>query len=186
MGDSWVSVFEATCQELLAAALAEAGFQPARVEREPDWCSDFYVRQVSTGKPLYVRVSASWHVRDKPWQVGVSVGEGSIDWPEVDWNGLPLHILVEAHDAKRSPTRYSFASTTDLAGALRNVADELLRYGQTFLRGDLGEFKALRAEVNQTRSPYLIHRPDPVTGQYHAEPDQESAALKERYSSAQD
>jgi hypothetical protein len=61
------------------------------------------------------------------------------------------------------------------------VRDDLVRYAGDFLAGDLAAFRRVRAAQTRERAPYAIHTPD-GRGGYSSAADQESAALKERFS----
>ena len=113
-----------------------------------------YARKVGK-EQHYVRIAISWDLRDKPWQVLASIGEGSLIMPERDWNGYPLWMLARAHGANPS---YGYESVEDLEEVVERVANDLLTHAEPFLRGDLAEFRRARAELNESREPYRVIR----------------------------
>jgi hypothetical protein len=159
-------------QGLFGEPLAANGF--ALVDDAETWA---YVLPTSDGSQLYVRIKVSLDPRDRPWSVGVRIGEGSLAYPEVDWNGLPLWVLVKARTG--SIPNYSFGSEREIPAARAAAAADLFLHAGDFLRGDLTTFRSERAKLNQSREPYVVHR-----GQSHAAPQatSESLDLKRRYS----
>ena len=69
-------------------------------------------------------------------------------------------------------------SVLELVGRMRM---DLESYGLGFLRGDVSTFRRVRAEINRTRAPYTIHKPN-GDGTYTTEVEPVSAELKARFS----
>lgn len=78
----------------LADLLAEYGFDTVKG-------GILYNRLYRKGD-LYVGISVSFYHRDYPFYCRVSLGEGSTEWPETDWNCIALWQLVEA----KAPDHY--------------------------------------------------------------------------------
>ena len=160
----------------LADLLAEHGFDAVKG-------TTLYPHLYRKGE-LYIGVSVSFDPRDAPFFCRVSLGEGSIEMPDADWNSTALWRLVKAkapghYAAGTEP--YGFKPGEDVGPVALRVRDDLQQFGQDFLQGDLRVFRRARAEQNQERQPYLVHRPGP-DGKYQTEAEPSSQTLKERYS----
>lgn len=171
-----IAAFVTSSQDLMAGWLADFGF--SREEKEVS----HYTADVSfIHGTRYVRLSASCDPRDAPSYCNVVLGEGSLQWPEVDWNGVALWRLAR-DEGKSRAAEYLLdgeATVPELVGRMRA---DLERYGLEFLRGDVAKFRRVRAETNRAREPYTIHTPN-ADGTYTSEVDADSAALKTRFSS---
>lgn len=148
------------------------GFEPAGARHEADWhCSRMY----QTGE-RYIEVSADAHVRDgEPW-CNVVLGEGSMDWPERDWNSVALRRLTE------DESEWRLESWEAMPALLEAMRKSLERGAEDFLRGDLDRFRRVRSEMNRKREPYTIHESKELGLGYESREDPESRRLKEKYS----
>jgi hypothetical protein len=141
-------------QRLFGAPLATMGFELHTVSPS-SWA---YRVVTSDGPPRYVKLEATLDPRDQPWQLTVRLGEGSLEWPEVDWNGLPLWVLVEEQSG--TTPRYRYDHPAGIPAALSSAAPDLFRYAGDFLNGEVQTFRRQRAKLNETREPYVRQRSD--------------------------
>jgi hypothetical protein len=158
-------------------ALAAFGFTREQADLKPqsvEYCYGSGTR--------YVKVSANVDPRDSPSYLNTVIGEGQRSWPEVDWNGVALWRLARAcPDAPATISEYLLAPDADIAALVDQMRRDLEIYAADFLRGDLTRFREVRAQVNQEREPYKIHKPV-GDGTYRTEVDPTSADLKSRFS----
>lgn len=132
---------------------------------------------------LYVEATVSFHPRDFPFCCRVVLGEGSMGWPDCDWNSVALWRLVQATAPDHYPSGvqpYAVPSPEDIAPVMLAVRDDLRQFGQDFL----AVFRSVRAVQNQERQPYNVYSPG-TDGRYQVAAEPESQRLKERYSSTE-
>ena len=65
--------------------------------------------------------------------------------------------------------------------SIENANRELIKYGDTFLHGDLSLFHETRSEQTKNREPYKIYKQD-QNGKYVIFDDQKSVKQKKKYS----
>src|SRR5688572_17775560 len=152
--------------------LQRVGFHPVN-EREPV-SNQYYDSRVYRNGDRYIEIYASTHYRDAPAQTRVHLGEGSLEWPEKDWNSIALWHLADRKDL------YYIRDVNELPHLLGRMAADLNEVAQDFLTGDMKRFRHVRAEVTKSREPYTIHAPD-EKGRYRSRIDEESAELKRRF-----
>src|SRR5947208_11060395 len=102
----------------------------------------------------------SLHPLDYPHSCNVHLGDGLREWPERDWNGVPLWSLGKAYPTVIPVSKYQIGAFADIPALVARMRKDLERVGCDFLRGDLQVFKRVRAEVNRGREPYKMHRPN--------------------------
>ena len=174
---STVSVFVEAVGRTITPALAALGFIQEQADVE-----DLSATYCYGNGPRYVKVSANADPRDSPCYLNAILGEGQRSWPEVDWNGVALWRLARAHlGAPATISEYLIAPDADMAALVAQMRKDLEIYAADFLRGDLNVFREVRAQVNQAREPYKIHKPV-GDGTYRTEVDPTSADLKSRFS----
>lgn len=151
--------------------LAETDFHAAGEDHIDQW----YASKSYRNGDRYVVLSANCHWKDGSPECRVVLGEGSTDWPESDWNAVPLWRLLGRGG------NYPLKSIDDLDEVIDTMCRDLALHAHDFLRGDLDRFKKVRAEQNRGRQPYMIHTPQ-SDGSYQSKPDSESMKLKDRFS----
>ena len=170
-----VAAFVAGSESLIAPWLAGFGFSQGEHE-----VSRYAASLAFVNDARYVRLSVNVEPRDPPRYCSVALGEGSLQWPEVDWNGIALWRL--ARDQGESElSEYPLEAEAAVLDLVERMRTDLERYGLRFLQGDVSAFRRVRAETNRTRAPYRIHRPIDDGG-YASEVDPKSAELKARFS----
>ena len=128
----------------------------------------------------YVSIRASTDPRDDPPCFSVLLGEGSLDWPEADWNAIALWRLRNFLAHSDEAAAYVLGEAP-VGALIERATAELLEYGADFLAGDTKSFRQARSIQNKDRQPYRIHEPD-GRGGYRTRIDPESAKIKERFS----
>jgi hypothetical protein len=125
------------------------------------------------------------HPHDFPYYSYLSLGEGSNEFPESDWNSIPLWRFFDKNDENANKNLYSFDQYPITEDFIKERVQKnrvlLEKYGGNFLMGDLEQFKKIRAEQNKSREPYKIYTPD-ETGRYNLSYEKRSSELKEKYS----
>jgi hypothetical protein len=174
---STVSAFVESIARTITPALAALGFTQEQAKVE-----DLSAEYCYGNGTRYVKVSANADPRDSPGYLNVVLGDGHRSWPEADWNGVALWRLARAHpDAPAKTSEYLLAPDADIAALVEQMRKDVETYAADFLRGDLSFFQKVRAQVNQEREPYKIHKPV-GDGTYTTEVDPKSADLKSRFS----
>ena len=164
--------FANQCREIIAPFLDEYGFRCVRDHVTPNSASLSFANG-----DRYVALSLSFDPRDAPHACRVILGEGSLEMPECDWNGIGLWRLVD--EPRTNPLEIK--GIDDVDSALAEVLMQLQQAAPDFLRGDVRRFRAARVDQNKDREPYTIWAPDDP-GNYVSRPDPASIVLKERYS----
>jgi len=130
----------------------------------------------------YIKIDASTEPRDLNDCYKIILGEGdSEDFWEWDWNSVALWRLKQTIDPNTKVQEYSFPFRDKISYSLINAKNELLKYGLTFLNGDLPIFYNTRQEQNRDREPYKIHSPD-KNGKYQTIDEPKSVEMKKKYS----
>jgi len=177
--------FAAACAAIFDAPLLSHGFSRGTARLEPASCTQDYCAGTR-----YIAVSVSADPRDPPFYSNVVLGDGSVDWPERDWNSVALWRLARDRGAgdEVSPGNYPLSDSAesqsippDLGPLFTRMRDDLVSFAADFLTDDLRAFRRARAAQTRARSPYMIHRPD-GRGGYISSVDPTSAKLKERFS----
>ena len=91
-----IATFVTSLQGVIAPWLAGFGF--SRAEKD---VSRYAASASFINGTRYVRLSASSEPRDLPSYCNVVLGEGSLHWPEVDWNGIALWRLARDQGSQK-------------------------------------------------------------------------------------
>ena len=130
----------------------------------------------------YLKISSSTYPTDYPYCYNIIFGEGdSDDVVEYDWNSTSLWSFKETIEPKSKATEYEFPTKEGVEPSLKNANAELLKYGLTFLNGDLKLFHNIRKEQNQKREPYKIYSRD-ENGKFQTSYEPKSVKQKKKYS----
>ena len=156
--------------------LSKAGFRRLRGGRDED---GFVVNYQS--RPRYVSLRANTHPRDYPPSFNIILGEGSLDWPECDWNAVALWRMRNFLEKTDSATEFDIAVVPDAAAFAGNARRQLEEFHGGFLDGDLTIFRKVRANQNREREPYKIFEPV-RDGKYVERADSESERLRDKFS----
>lgn len=128
----------------------------------------------------YINVEAKTNPGEHPFG-RVKLGTGVNDWPEVEWNHIPLWKLVNAKRSDANAADYMLDNLT-FATFLNQVAKDLQDYAMDFIAGELFNFKRLRAEIAKARAPYELFGSGPYS-ESTLKFMRVSKLLKEKYSS---
>jgi hypothetical protein len=171
-----IAAFVAGTQRLITPWLSGFGFSPT--EKKVDrWTASISFKNGAR----YVQLSVNSDPRDPPSYCNVVLGEGDLEWPEVDWNGIALWQLATEQGDSAAGKYAGLEVEGAVPDLLVRMRADLEAYGLGFLRGDVSAFRRVRAETNRTREPSLIHKPN-GDGTYRTEVEPGSAALKARFS----
>lgn len=152
------------------------GFEIESKEIEDFFCTMIYRKQTT-----YLKISASTHPRDYPNHYNLILGDGSSDWPDTDWNSIALWRIKEEVSPELKAKEYSLSNFNKIDYNLKNAKNELEKYGNSFLNGDLTLFKKVRQDINKLREPYKIYQLD-KKGRFTAILDSISKRLKDKFS----
>jgi hypothetical protein len=164
--------------------LARFGFKRTKSEDE-----EFSFTVCYRAGARYVDIGATLHPHDYPFYLWLKLGEGRDEFPESDWNAIPLwrivqHLSPEAHAKELNLYDISMGLTeADADEKMRRIRASCEAFGQPFLQGDLVLFRQLRAAQNSEREPYKIYTPKEGGG-YAVSYEKGSSRLKERYSNS--
>ncbi len=115
------------------------------------------------------------------YSYNIVLGEGdSDDFLEWDWNSIALWRLKNKIDPTTKAKEYEFPYGDKVKVSISNANKKLLKYADTFLRGDLTLFYETRSEQNKGRESYKIHTPD-KNGNYATTDEQTSVEQKKKY-----
>jgi hypothetical protein len=154
--------------------LKDYGFIVESKKMENDSCNVIF----SNGK-LYIRISATTNPRDYPFNsFNIVLGEGSLEFPESDWNSTSLWRIKNFIQKDSIESEYSLKN---LDNEIKKAKNDLLEYGLEFLKLNLDLFNAVRKLQNQQREPYKIHLPN-KDGKYIQKVESVSSKLKKKYS----
>ncbi len=156
--------------------LNSRGFESELKEIEDFFCTMIYRKQET-----YIKISASTHPRDYPNHYNIILGEGSSDWPDTDWNTVALWWIKKEISPDLNAKEYSLTDFEKIDYSLKNAKNELEKYGDSFLNGDLTIFRKVRQRINQQREAYMIHQKD-NTGRFKTIIDSVSKKLKKKFS----
>ena len=169
--------FSEKAMEIVVPTFEQFGFQKHRIEIG-QYSSTLTYRK---GK-LYLQLASNTHPRDIPSYYNIVFGEGdSEDFWEYDWNAVALWRFKREIEANSNASEYKFPKIDAIETSLKTANSELLKYGTTFLNGELDLFYRIRKEQNKNREPYKIHSPD-KNGNYKSTFDPKSSEQKKKYS----
>jgi hypothetical protein len=163
--------------EIVIPTFEQFGFKKHRIERK-EYSSTIIYRK----DKQYLEISSNTHPRDYPNYYNIVLGEGnSEDFFEYDWNSVALWRFKKEINPELKATEYEFPKDNGIEPSLKNANSELLKYGLTFLNGELELFHKVRKEQNKDREPYKIHSPD-KNGNYQTSFEPKSVEQKKKYS----
>ena len=135
----------------------------------------------------YVKISSSSYPTDYPYCFNLVLGEGdSNNFFEYDWNSVSIAVMAKIIDPLKKINDYNFpvgdpAFDKTIKLSVENANRDLLKYGVSFLKGDLSIFYQARKDVNNQRDPYRISAPD-RNGVYKTTDEPKSVKQKKKYS----
>ena len=170
-------LFTDTVLEIINPTLETFGFVRHRTEIET-YSSTIIFRK----DRQYIKISGSTYPMDYPYSYNIILGDGdSEDFFEWDWNSIALWRLKNKIDPAIKANEYQFPLGDKVKYSVENAKKELIKYGTSFLNGDLTLFLETRSEQNKNREPYKIHKPD-KNGNYITTDEPTSVEQKKKYS----
>lgn len=171
------TLFADTVLEIISPTVEQFGFVRHRTEIET------YLTTIIFRKDKqYIKISGSTYPTDFPYSFNIVLGDGdSEDFLEWDWNSISLWRLKNKIDSTVKAKEYDFPLDDKVKFSVTNANKELLKYADTFLRGNLTLFYETRSEQNKGREPYKIHTPN-KNGKYTTTDEQASVEQKKKYS----
>ena len=171
------TLFADTVLEIISPTVEQFGFVRHRTEIETHFTTIIFRKDKQ-----YIKVSGSTYPTDYLYSYNIVLGEGdSEDFTEWDWNSTALWRLKNKIDPTTKPKEYEFPYGDTVKFSVTNANEELLKYADTFLRGDLTLFYEMRSEQNKNREPYKIHTPDKNV-KYTTTNEPTSVEQKKKYS----
>ena len=170
-------LFSEKVMEIVIPTFEKFGFKKHRIEIGKHSSTIIYRKEKQ-----YLKISSNTYPRDYPYHYNIVLGEGdSEDFLEWDWNSVALWRFKQEIEPKSKVSEYEFPSENGIEPSLKNANSELLKYGLTFLNGEMELFLKIRKEQNQNREPYKIHSPD-KNGKYQTSFEPKSVVQKKKYS----
>lgn len=171
-------LFSEKALEIVIPTFEQFGFKKHRIAIG-EYTSTIIYRK----EEQYLKISSTNYPTDYPYHYNILLGEGnSEDFFEYDWNSVALWRFKKEIEPKLKASEYEFPLASEIEPSLKNAASELLKYGLTFLNGEMDLFYKIRKEQNQDRELYKISSPD-KNGKYQTSFDPKSAKQKRKYSS---
>jgi hypothetical protein len=167
--------FDDVARDHLDGMLATYGFSVEMSKGEPHNA----MRRFRNGH-RYISVEVTTAKGESP--IGrVKLGTGKTEWPDVEWNNIPIWRLIKLKRPDTKQSDYMLDNIT-ISGFLDQVSKELQDYAMDFLGGELFTFKRLRAEASKLRAPYELFGSGPYS-ENTLKFMRVSKLLKEKYSS---
>ncbi len=171
------TLFGETVLEIIGPTVAKFGFKRHRVEIE-----EYFSTIIFRKNKQYIKISGTTFPTDYPFNYNLILGEGdSADFYEWDWNSIALWRLKERIDPTAGAKEFEFPFGDEVKHSVSNANSELLRYGDTFLRGDMTLFYEIRSDQNKSREAYKILSRD-EDGNYKSTDEPKSVQQKKKYS----
>lgn len=173
-----LKIFTKTVGTIFDKMLNEYGFKLKIEKTEKLCCQRIYIN-----KDKYIKISGNTHPMDFPQHYNIVLGQGSVEWPDCDWNSVALWRIKKEIEPKGKAKEYSLEQIDEakLGHSLNHAKNELQNYGKEFLAGDLTLFDKVRRAQNREREPYKIYKPTENGGR-ETSIDEASKRLKEKYS----
>jgi hypothetical protein len=171
------SLFADNVLEIISPTVEQFGFVRHRTEVQTHFTTIIFRKDNQ-----YIKVSGSTYPTDYPYSYNIVLGDGdSEDFTEWDWNSIALWRLKMKIEPTVKAKEYEFPLGDKVKFSISNANKELLKYADTFLRGDLTLFHETRSEQNKNREPYKIYTPD-KNGHYTTIEEPTSIEQKRKYS----
>ena len=171
------TLFAENVLEIISPTVEKFNFVRHRTEIEK-----YFTTIIFRKNKQYIKISGSTYPTDYPYSYNIILGEGdSEDFSEWDWNAIALWRLKTKIDPKAKAKEYEFPFGDKVKFSVSYANKELLKYGDTFLHGDMTMFYETRSEQNKNREPYKIHTPD-KNGNYKTTDEPLSVEQKKKYS----
>lgn len=135
--------------EVLSSNIESFGFERTKTKIKK------YVTEIIYKKDnRYIKISGSTYPTDYPYCYNIIFGEGdSENFPENDWNSIALWKLKKLIEPDSKAKEYEFPFNEKVQFSIENANIELLRFGITFLNGEMEKFYEVRKEQNAIREP---------------------------------
>lgn len=163
--------------EIFSHPLDKYGFHRQKTVIEKNSSSITFRRETN-----YIKIQASTYPLDMNNCYNVILGDGdSEDFFEYDWNSVALWRMKKAIYPNVKAQEFSFPLGDSAEHSLKKALNELLKFGEAFLDGDMELFLETRKAQNKDREPYKIHSPD-KHGNYKTVDEPLSSEKKKKYS----
>ena len=170
-------LFAENALEILSPKIESFGFERTKTKIEKHFTKIIFRKENQ-----YLKISGSTYPTDYPYLYNIILGEGeSENFPETDWNSISLWRLKKQIEPNSKAKEYEFPFNEKVKFSLENAKEELIKFGITFLNGDLDKFYKARKEQNKVREPYKIYSKD-ENRNHVTEYEKESMELKQKYS----
>jgi hypothetical protein len=151
------TAFAESVLSIMTQTMLEKGF-----ERDKAEIKTYSTTIVFRKGKRYVKISSTSYPTDYPYCYFLVLGEGDSDnFFEYDWNSVSIAGLAKIIDPHKKIHSYNFpvgdpAFDKTIKFSVENANQDLLKYGASFLEGDLSIFYQARKDVNNQREPYKI------------------------------
>ena len=170
-------LFSEKAMEIVIPTFEQFGFKKHRIEIGKHSSTIIYRKEKQ-----YLKISSNTYPRDYPYHYNIILGEGdSDDFFEWDWNSVALWRFKKEIKPELKASEYEFPTDKGIEPSLNNANSELLKYGMTFLNGELELFYKIRKVQNKDREPYKVHSPD-ENGKYKTSFEPKTVEQKKKHS----
>ncbi|HPN68170.1 MAG TPA: hypothetical protein PLZ32_01585 [Saprospiraceae bacterium] len=140
-------LFADTILEVISPTVEQFGFTRHRTKIENHFTTIIFRKNKQ-----YIKVNGSTYPTDYPYFYNIILGEGN-DEEFLEWNlnSIALWRLKNKIDTTAKPKEYEFPFGDKVKFSVTNANNELLKYADTFLQGDLTLFYETRSEQNKSR-----------------------------------
>jgi hypothetical protein len=171
------TLFADTVLEVISPTVEKFGFVRHRTEIDKHQTTIIFRKDKQ-----YIKISGSTYPTDYPYSYNIILGDGdSEDFYEWDWNSVALWRLKTKLEPNTKAKEYDFPTGDKVSFSVLHANNELIKYADTFLTGDLALFYETRSEQNKNREPYKVYTQD-KTGKYVTSDEQKSIEQKKKYS----
>ena len=141
----------------------------------------YYIEYIYIKGDLYIKFEINLYPQDFPYYFRIILGEGSLDFPESDWNSTALWRIGQLNNPSSQAGYYTIEDIDDVKTLLKRALDDFERVGKEFLCGNLETFIAARKNQNINREPYKMYSKD-KNKKIQIEYDSNIIELKSKYS----
>ncbi|MDR2904396.1 MAG: hypothetical protein LBU73_00325 [Helicobacteraceae bacterium] len=149
------TLFAKTVLAVISPTVEQFGFSRRSVEVEQHFTTIIFRKDKQ-----YIKINGSTYPTDYPYSYNIIFGEGGENIIERDLNSIALWRLKAKIDPTLKAKEYEFPFGDKVKFSVSNANEELIKYANAFLCGNLTLFYETRSEQNKDRKPYKIYTPN--------------------------
>ena len=145
------TAFAESVLSIIGPTAEKFGFKKILVEIKTYWSVIVFRK----GK-LYVKIASTSYPTDYPNYYDVILGEGKSHSSGNYWNSVTTLRLAKIIDPAKNAVTYNFPYDDRVKMSIEAANKDLIKYGLSFLSGDLSVFSRVRKKVNEELASYNI------------------------------